>query len=89
MVVRTVTGTVVCPTGDETTTDSLVSPARRGSVIDTEAVAVAPGAMVNEEGLTVAALSYRQVVASHWTVPLVPMPPFKAPFCSVKNRAVH
>ena len=42
--------------------------------------------MVNDAGVTV--LTYSNVLASHWIVPLVPTPPGVAPFCSVKNTAV-
>jgi hypothetical protein len=47
-----VTGTVVCPAEEDTTTDSSVSPAGRGLVTEMVALAVRPAPIDNDDGLT-------------------------------------
>jgi len=66
---------VVCPAEEDTTTDSSVSPAGWGLVTVIVAVAVRPAPIDNDDGLMGEAGSYRHVLASHCTVPLVPFPP--------------
>ncbi len=62
---RTVTGMVVWPSSDETTTDWSVSPLAVGVVRLRVAEAVCPGRTVKNDGVIDPAGAYCQVWASH------------------------